>query len=410
MLGPNESAQTVDPPEASRWTGNLGLSRPQTPGAAALVTLALTRLPVLLTGALAVTIAGTTPPPAAEALWRVSADELVNLLARWDSMFYYTIATTGYSWDATIFRHHNVVFFPLYPVLMRLGGAALGGHFLIAGLLISLAAFAGAIVVVWRLATLELGESYAWPAVLLMTTFPYALFFSAVYTESLFLLLTASAFYAMRRGRAGVVALCGFGAGLTRPNGFWLALPLLLLAQAMYQGRRQDVSGLMTARRARLLLVALTPVLGAAVFSAYLHFRFHDALAWIHGQAAWGMPLLGRPPAPDPQRLPGEAAIKLAEVVTWVGNVAAFVLAAAAILPISRRLGPAYGAWIAVNAFPPVAAHLFISLGRFAAVMFPMFFWLALTVPRSRLAAVAAAFAAGQLLLTIWFFLWQPVV
>src|SRR5450759_4878989 len=74
-----------------------------------------TRLPVLLLGALAVTIVGTVPPPAAEALWRVSTHEVTNMLARWDTFYYYSIATDGYSWDPAIFRHENVVFFPLYP-------------------------------------------------------------------------------------------------------------------------------------------------------------------------------------------------------------------------------------------------------------------------------------------------------
>ena len=52
-----------------------------------------TRLPILLLGAIAVTIVGTVPPPAAEAVWRVSSHELTNMLARWDTFFYYSIAT-----------------------------------------------------------------------------------------------------------------------------------------------------------------------------------------------------------------------------------------------------------------------------------------------------------------------------
>ena len=200
------------------------------PGAVVAAAVVGTRLPVLLLGALAVTIVGTIPPPAAEAVWRVSSHELTNMLARWDTFFYYTIATDGYHWDPAVFRHYNVVFFPLYAMLMRWGGAALGGHPLVAGLIVSLSAFTGALIVLYRLARLDLGEDYAWRVVLLMSTFPYALYYSVVYTESLFLLLSVGAFYAMRRGRLGWVAVCGLAAGLTRPNGFWLALPLACLA------------------------------------------------------------------------------------------------------------------------------------------------------------------------------------
>src|SRR5205807_576721 len=91
-------------------------------------------------------------------------------------------------WDASAFLQQNVVFFPLYPLLMRWGGALLGGHPLLAGTVISLAAFAGAISLLYRLAALELGEEKAWPVILLVSTYPYALFYSVVYTESLFLL------------------------------------------------------------------------------------------------------------------------------------------------------------------------------------------------------------------------------
>jgi hypothetical protein len=369
-----------------------------------------TRLPILLVGALAVSLVGTVPPPAAEAIWRVSSHELTNMLARWDTFFYYTIATDGYSWDAAAFRHYNVVFFPLYPVLMRWGGAALGGHPLVAGLIISLTAYAGALVLLYRLALLELGDDYAWRVILLISTFPYALYFSAVYTESLFLLLTVGAFYAMRRGRLGWAALCGLAAGLTRPNGFWLALPLALLALWPPDRDLSDASPRRPISLPLALLVACVPAVGVTIFSSYLQWRFGDALAWVHGQAAWGVPMLLRAGAPDPGKLPGEALVKPIEVITWIGNIAAFGAAAYAIRPVSRRLGLAYGVWIAVNIFPPVVAHLFMSLGRFTSVLFPVFFWMAIRIPRDKLLRVAGAFAACQAVLAMWFFLWRPVV
>jgi Mannosyltransferase (PIG-V) len=392
--------------------GMKSVVRKSAPATASVVAAAVlgTRLPVLLAGAIAASIVGTSPPPVAEAVWRVSSHEVGNLLARWDTFFYYTIATDGYHWDPAVFLHYNVVFFPLLPVLMRLGGAALGGHPLVAGLVISLTAFAGAMAILYRLARLELGEDYAWRVILLISAFPYALYFSAVYTESLFLLLSVGAFYAARRGRPGWTAACGFAAGLTRPNGFWLALPLALLAL----WPREDIQSEQRQQRPISipigLLAAIAPILGVTLFSSYLQLRFGDALAWLHGQAAWGMPLLLRRGAPDPIKLAGEDAIKPIEVIAWIGNIAAFCAAAWSIRPIARRVGLAYGLWIAVNIFPPVVAHLFMSLGRFVSVLFPFFFWLALRIPRDRVIRVAGAFAACQLVFAIWFFLWRPVV
>jgi len=379
-----------------------GASRRPLLRSAVLFGLIGTRLPILLLGAIAVTIVGTIPAPTAEALWRVSANELVNLQARWDTDFYHQIATVGYRWDPSAFLHQNVVFFPLYPLLMRWGGALLGGHPLLAGTVISLAAFAGAIALLYRMAVLELGEEKAWPVILLLSTYPFALFYSVVYTESLFLFLTVGAFYAMRRRYLLLAALAGFAAGLTRPNGFWLAVPLLWLATRGAEGRGgRDVPA---------ILAALAPLAGVAIFSAYLSVRFGDALAWMHGQAAWGMPLLGRGPAPDPVRTAEDLRLKASEVIVYAGDIAAFFLAATSILPVARRVGAAYGLWIAINIFPPVAAHLFISLGRFTSVLFPLFFWLALVVPRRRVAWLAGVFAVCQAILAVCFFLWRPVV
>jgi hypothetical protein len=157
------------------------------------------------------------------------------------------------------------------------------------------------------------------------------------------------------------------------------------------------------------LLAASAPLVGTAVFSLYLQMRFADALAWVHGQAAWGMPLFGRWPAPDPIPLEASIGVRAIEWISYVGNIAAFILAVAAIRPVSRRVGIAYGVWIIVNIFPPVAEHLFDSTGRYVSVIFPVFFWLATRIPRTRLWQTAGAFAAAQALLAVWFFLWRGV-
>src|SRR5207247_10918956 len=105
------------------------------------------------------------------------------------------------------------------------------------------------------------------------------------------------------------------------------------------------------------------------------YLRFGDPLAWVHGQRAWGMPLLGRGPAPDPVRTPEDLRVKYTEVIVYIGDIVAFFVAAAAIRPVARRLGIAYALWSAIHIFPPVAAHLCISAGTSTAVLVPMPLW-----------------------------------
>src|SRR5207244_8829996 len=132
------------------------------------------------------------------------------------------------------------------------------------------------------------GEERVWPVILLMSTCPYAWFSSAAYTESLFLFFCVSAVYAMRRGSLLRAALAGFAAGLTRPSGFWIALPLLWLATtAPVPDEVAPAPAPGSPRwkgRVAACLVALAPLAGVALFSGYLYLRFGDALAWMHGQ------------------------------------------------------------------------------------------------------------------------------
>jgi hypothetical protein len=157
------------------------------------------------------------------------------------------------------------------------------------------------------------------------------------------------------------------------------------------------------------LLAASVPLAGTAIFCLYLQVRFGDALAWVHGQAAWGLPLLGRWPAPDPIPIQSDLEVRSTEWIVYAGNVAAFAAAVAAIRPVTRRFGLAYGLWIAVNIFPPLAGHLFLSMGRFVSVLFPVFLWLAARIPAPRLWPVAGTLGAAQALFAVWFFLWRAV-
>ena len=81
----------------------------------------------------------------------------------------------------------NIAFFPVYPLLMRYVGRALrpaAGDLYLGGIVVSWVAFALAMVVLYRLARLDLPRRRAERAVLLTAIFPFAFFYGVVYTES----------------------------------------------------------------------------------------------------------------------------------------------------------------------------------------------------------------------------------
>ena len=161
----------------------------------------------------------------------------IDLWARWDSVWYLTIADQGYHGAA-----ETLAFWPLYPALVAAVGAVFGGHDLTAGVLISLASLLGSMVLLERLGVRLVGGPSARRAVLYLALFPTAFFFGAVYSESLYLLFALAAFLLAERGRflpAGVV--CGL-AILTRVAGVALLPALAIIAWRSGQRRRALLS------------------------------------------------------------------------------------------------------------------------------------------------------------------------
>jgi Mannosyltransferase (PIG-V) len=109
----------------------------------------------------------------------------VDVWGRWDSGWYLQIAHHGYADPG-----ETSAFFPAYPLLVRVVGWFLLGHDLLAGVLVSLAASAVAFVLLWRLAGTLAGDSAARRSLLYLAFFPTTLFLFAVYSESLYLMLS----------------------------------------------------------------------------------------------------------------------------------------------------------------------------------------------------------------------------
>ncbi len=346
-------------------------------------------------------------------------DLLAGPAARWDASWYLVIAHYGYRPDLGSFTASRTAFFPLYPLGIR-GLSDLGLPPVLAGVLISLVAFAFALYGIHRLATLELGPSVARLAVLLTAFAPMAFFFSAVYTESLYLALSVGLFWSARHGRWMWVGVLGALAAATRSAGVLLLLPALLLyLHGPREDRPPELTG--TVRRYRLradaLWLALVP-LGAAVYMAYLGLSGGDALLPFHAQDVWNRhfagPFVGVWDGLRAgfdglrQLLSGQshhvyfAPTQGSPMVAAGHNVlllAFLLLALPALVGVWRRLPAAYGVYLlAALALPlstPVASQPLMSLPRFLVVLFPLTLWAAAWLaPRRRLAVATLVLSA----------------
>jgi hypothetical protein len=353
----------------------------------------ISRAGVLIVGVVAAVLIGYTPVPGEPSAWLVDPNPVRNLLARWDSFWYFDIASRGYQWNGNPLEQQNVVFFPLFPLLMRVIGAAIGGHPLVAGMLVSLSAFLLALTYVWRWTADHVDADAATGAVWLLSAFPFALFFSVAYTESLFLLLFVAACYHTERRQFARSAVAGFLGGLVRPNGFLLCIPVGWIAWIKNRDRRRPIGRLLAA------VATIAPLVGVAVFCAYLWWRFGSPTAWIADQAAWPNNF-GRVPPPAKNSIDGN----------WLSTLLSLLFAIAAIIPVTKLFGAAYGLFATVNIAVPVLRHGVLSAGRFTSVMFPTFAWLSTFVRGRRRRWLIAAFALGQIATAALFFTWRAII
>lgn len=149
------------------------------------------------------------------------ANSFVMLWNHWDARHYLDIARDGYV--ATGDERLRLVFFPLYPLLMRLLAPLTGGDLYLSGTLISLLCTALSAALLYDLAFMHGGRRTARLSVAYFLLNPMSVFLCCVYTEALFICLTLSVICLIRRGHPYLAALCGMLSALTRMPGVIVA-------------------------------------------------------------------------------------------------------------------------------------------------------------------------------------------
>ncbi len=376
-----------------------------------------TRLGVLLIAFIAVATIGV--PPEARGT-PITGNPFLNLPYRWDTGWYLAVAVDGYRWDpiAGSTQQQSIAFFPAYPLLMRAGGAVLGARAasgtrtratlertrtrtLLAGWLLALGASYAALHALFTWASAVTDRRTALQAVALLSAYPFAIYFSAAYTEALFLLCTLGAFNSLRTGRTVTAAAWGLVDGLVRPNGFLVTLPLMFLAARS------------PTPRWRLWVAAAMPAVGMLIYSAYIWSLTGRPFAWMEAHAAWGRtaPTWDASVTRPLEQMSSEGMIGYAMAAPYQLLNGAALLFSLSLLPIVwRRLGAPSALLVIVMVGPPLVAGGLMSMGRMTSTLFPVFVVLAQVIPRRHLTAWLVACALAQGLAATLFFTWRPLV
>ncbi len=208
---------------------------------------------------------------------------LVNAWGRWDSAWYYSVAKFGYHFVPG--QQSNTAFFPLYPLLIRalhfVWPSETDRSWFFCGVLVSNIALLVALSYLYAATKEQIDEGTAQRAVLYMLVFPSTLYYSAIYTEGLFVACAIAALYYGQKGRWWLAGFIAAGASLTRSPGVVLGVPLAF--EYMRQRRFR-----LTAIRWDVLAFLFIP-LALAAFSYYLYVKTGNAFATRDAQFAWGL-------------------------------------------------------------------------------------------------------------------------
>ena len=323
---------------------------------------------------------------------------LAEAMCKFDCGWYERIALAGYGADAEWPPYGSLphwAFFPLYPMLLRLGVAVSGEPARLAGIVLSALFLAGFMAAgAAYLRRTRQGRAAPERFVVLAAVVPCGLFFTAVYTEALFAFLATLALLGLACARPGAGALAAALTSATRPTGILLA-PVFAV-RGLLRLRREGV---------RALLPAVIAPLGLVGYMAAQWIAVGDPLMFSHVQEYWGREWRG----PQADLWEGLAAWDWAALGTleasrsFLATWGLLGLAAAAWLALRRRWAEA---WLLAGCVLLPASTGLDSLPRFVACnpafLFAVHDVLARLNRRVAWAVLAVLGAAGIVLLLGW--------
>jgi len=379
-----------------------------------------------------------TMPPPHDGL----ANLLVDPLRTWDGLWYRLVALETYAPVDEVARERGfgfakAAFWPLFPWTMRAVSDLTGISTDVAGYVIANVCFFIALILLYKLIELDFDDRIARGTLWALALFPTAFFFSAVYTESPFLMMVVGSLLAARRGNWWLAGAVGALAALTRSYGMFLMLPLavLFIQDRGFYLRRMFPTG---------LAVGL-PLLGPAIFSWHLDRVWGDPWGWRTVQNQWNrfsaMPWetmeYAFSQSPEGERIgvkdgadwgwisdlfnnlswstvtsePWRKAVADSDTLELVCTLLFFALALVGLwkLPLYQSVYLIPG--LAVPLFQPSSVHALMSMPRFGLTLFPLFVVIAILLAGRPVIARPLAVLSTLLLIvfTIQFAHWYWV-
>lgn len=274
-----------------------------------------------------------------------------------DGVHYLDIAKNGYHGSGL------QVFFPLYPLLIKIGELIINNYFASAFIISNLAIFLAAITL-FKLVSRDFDIHIARWSVVFLFVFPTSFFFGSIYTESLFLLFLLLAF--QKTGWMG--ALFSFLAGSTRLVGAFIAPALITFKPKKWWG--------------------IFASLGFGAYILYLTLNFNNPFYFLTGQGAFKN---ARANSLSSLVLPPQVVYRYAKILTtaspghydyWIAalelSALLFGLSVLIYVTIRKKVPTSYLLFSYLALILPIFSGTLSSMPRYLLSIFPIYICLAL--------------------------------
>jgi len=288
--------------------------------------------------------------------------------ANFDGEHYLSIAMYGY-------KDLQQAFFPLYPFLIKLTvlstGLGIATH-LISALVISNLSFLVSIYFFYKIALLDFSQKEAKYAVLSLLVFPTSFYFGAVYTESLFLLLSLLTYYFYRKEKYLISGIIGILMTLTRVYGVFV---LIMIIFDLLQ-KRVNLKEILIKK----IYFVFLGFLGIISYMIYTFVNYSDPLAFYNLQT-----LVGQQRQKGVVLLP-QVFIRYIKIfifskmnwfllqTTFLEVVTGVIFTILPIYSYIKKINWGYIVYILFGFLIPSIQGSFSSIPRYVLVIFPAFF------------------------------------
>lgn len=305
-------------------------------------------------------------------------DDFLNSWNRWDTPHYIDIADKGYANCTENNQHLFLVFFPLYPWLLRLV------HILIpdwelACLVLSTLAYAIGCCFFYAVLAEEYTKAIAYKTLVLLSVFPFSFFFGAMMTESLFFCLMAAGFYFIKKHNWLAVGITGIFCSLYRIQG------LILLGVAgveflityppvtMYKEKRikEFVKTVLTKGSFLLLIPTGTLIylyINYRIEGNPFQFMIYQREHWYHNTTYFTNNL-----SEIITNLQNSDTTNTLRICIWIPELLLFLLAILLLIYGMPRHPLKYTAYLLVYTLVNYSVTFLISGGRYMTCAFPLF-------------------------------------